>query len=596
MSREDSHLTDQPKLNLVICWHMHQPYYRDGLNGEFVLPWVYLHAIKDYDDMVAHLERYPKMKVVVNFAPVLLEQIDEYARQIDAFIDTGTAMSDSMLNLLAGVTPVPDTSMERKDILLNCSRAHAARMIEPFPVFKNLLNICECQHEKGTCRCDLIIDYLSQQFFLDLITWYHIAWMSHSLKQSEVIQQLIKKGGKFNQQDRRTLVQTIGKSLAGIIPRYKALSESGQIELSMTPYGHPMIPLLNSFENMLPIQPNDPLPIHPGYPGGRERSVWHLQKGLQLFDHYFGIRPKGVWLSEGGVSEDALELLDEMDIKWTATGEQVWYNSYRATALAKNSQSSDDGHDLSVPENRDALFIPYRLNNGSTKMFFRDDGLSDLIGFQYSNWHADDAVANFVNHLGNIRTALNDSADQYVVSVILDGENAWEYYPENGRYFLDKLYKTLSESDAISVQTFAEISEAECCQVGELSTLIPGSWVYGSFSTWIGSEDKNHAWDLLVQAKQQWDEVVASKQLNDAELAAATKQLAICEGSDWFWWFGNYNPSNSVSDFDKLYRHQLITLYQLLKVEPPALLQQPISQGDLSESASENSGTMRKNS
>lgn len=595
MTVKADHSTNKPKLNLVLCWHMHQPYYRDGLDGEFVLPWVYLHAIKDYDDMAAHLERYPKMRTVVNFAPVLLEQLDEYAQQIDAFLQTGAAMSDPMLNLLAGVTPIPDDCMERKEILVNCSRAHAPRMIDPFPIFKDLSSIYDCQHEKGTCRCELVVEYLAQQFFVDLITWYHIAWMSYSLKQSKEIQRLITKGSKFDKQDRRALLQIMGESIAGIIPRYRALSERGQIELSMTPYGHPIIPLLNSFENMLPAQPYDPVPVHAEYPGGRERSTWHLQKGLKLFEHYFGIKPEGVWLSEGGVSSDAVELLTEIGVKWTATGEEVWHNSYRATALAENNGNSDDAYDLSVPEKRKALFIPYRLNKSSTKLFFRDDGLSDLIGFEYSDWHADDAVANFVHHMDNIGTALGDSADQYVVSVILDGENAWEYYPENGHYFLDMLYKTLSESDAIAVRTFAELCEDEQCMVGDLSKLIPGSWVYGSFSTWIGSEDKNYAWDLLVHAKQQWDAVVAAEQLTDEELAVATKQLAICEGSDWFWWFGNYNPSNSVSDFDRLYRRQLETLYQLMKVEPPELLQTPISQGQVGDADSDSSGTMRRN-
>lgn len=599
MNKPGEHSKNRPKLNLVLCWHMHQPYYRDGLDGEFVLPWVYLHAIKDYDDMAAHLERYPKMRAVVNFAPVLLEQLDDYARQIDAFLTSGIAMSDPMLNLLAGVTPIPDDIELRKEIIANCSRVHAPRMIAPYPAFKSLSELYNCTHEHHDCSCDQMVNYLSPQFFLDLLTWYHLAWMSYSLKQQEDILLLMEKGSKFNEQDRRELLQIIGITLAGIIPRYRALAERGQIELSITPYGHPIIPLLNSFDNMAPAQPDDPLPVHANYPEGRERSLWHLQRGLQLFEYYFGHQPRGVWLSEGGVSDDAIELLNELGVDWTATGEAVWHNSYCTSSSGEDEIipcDKPDASELSDPDGHKRLFMPYLLNDYKTRIFFRDDGLSDLIGFEYSEWHADDAVANFVHHLENIGNSLGDSAGEHVVSVILDGENAWEYYPENGYHFLDKLYQTLSESDSVAVKTFAEIAGDSGCQPGKVSTLVPGSWVYGSFSTWIGSEDKNYAWDLLVQVKQQWDEVMASNRLTDKQREKVTQQLAICEGSDWFWWFGNDNPSDSVNDFDRLYRRQLTSLYQLMGVEPPELLQSPISSGDGSGRGGEHSGTMRRNS
>ncbi|NOR51430.1 MAG: glycoside hydrolase, partial [Gammaproteobacteria bacterium] len=567
----------RPKLNLVLCWHMHQPYYCDGLNGEYVLPWVYLHAIKDYDDMAAHLERYPQMRAVVNFAPVLLEQLDDYAQQTDAFLNEGRMMSDPMLNLLAGATAIPDAIETRKEIISNCSRAHAPRMIDPYPIFKALSTIYKCSHGEASCDCDLIVKYLDQQYFLDLLTWYHLAWMSHSLKQSAEIQSLMNKGSNFNQQDRRLLLQVISTTLQGIIPRYRELADQGQIELSMSPYGHPIVPLLNDFENMAPAQPDDPAPIHSVYPKGRERSQWHLNHGLQVFEQHFGRQPKGVWLSEGGVSRDAIALLSEMGIEWTATGEVVWHNSSLGSDFSEDGEdhqaASKSSHDYADPHKRRGLFMPYRVNDYKTRLFFRDDGLSDLIGFEYSNWHSDDAVANFVHNLENIGDALGDNADEYVVSVILDGENAWEYYPKNGHHFLNQLYQKLSESDSIAVTTFEEICERDKTKAGIVSKLVPGSWVYGSFSTWIGSEEKNYAWDLLVQAKQHWDEVMASNRLTEAQRAEAEQQLAICEGSDWFWWFGDYNPSGSVSDFDRLYRRQLVKLYQLLSIEPPELLQ-----------------------
>jgi alpha-amylase/alpha-mannosidase (GH57 family) len=188
-------------------------------------------------------------------------------------------------------------------------------------------------------------------------------------------------------------------------------------------------------------------------------------------------------------------------------------------------------------------------------MFFRDDGLSDLIGFEYQQWDAVDAAGDFIKHLGNIATFLGDQPGEHVVSVILDGENAWEYYPDNAFHFLGALYERLAASDSVNLLTFSEA--LDCCPAEPLPKLCAGSWVYGSFSTWIGDPDKNRAWDLLIDAKRVYDRALASKRFGRKQLHRLERQLAICEGSDWFWWFGDYNPADSVSDFDRLYRRQL---------------------------------------
>jgi alpha-amylase/alpha-mannosidase (GH57 family) len=367
--------------------------------------------------------------------------------------------------------------------------------------------------------------------------------------------------------------------MAGLIPRYRALAERGQIELSMTPYCHPIVPLLNDFANMRDALPDAPAPQAADYPGGAARSRWHLQHGAEVFQRYFGARPAGVWLSEGGVSEDALALLDEMDFAWTASGEGVWRSS-----CAKSGCGDDD------TQTKRGLFAPAKIDGYRTRVFFRDDGLSDLIGFKYSDWHADDAVGDFVQHLENIAGFFGQEAGDHVVPVILDGENAWEYYPDNGHYFLDALYAALSARTLIRPGTFAE--QAARAPARPMARLAAGSWVYGSFSTWIGSEDKNRGWDYLVAAKQAFDAAVASGRLSAEQAGLAARQLAVCEGSDWFWWFGDYNPADSVSDFEQLYRVQLRELYRLIGVAPPALLDVPLSQGG---GWAENAGTMRRN-
>ncbi len=568
------------QLNVVLCWHMHQPWYRNGLDGEYRLPWVYLHGIKDYSDMAAHLEKHSRMRSVVNFAPVLLEQIDDYAQQLSAFLSKGAPIQDKLLNLLAGVEPVPADTAARAELIAECQRCHAPTMIHMHAPFQRLFKMIGATDESGVgskhFRCSLV--YVSDQYFLDLLTWYHLAWLGQSLQDLPTVQRLMQQGGEFSAADRRDLLGVIRDCLANLIPRYRKLAECGQVELSMTPYMHPIVPLLNDFNNLRCSLPDAPVPQTTHYPDGEARSRWHLQQGIDVFQHYFGMKPQGVWLSEGGISEDAVSLLDELGIRWTASGEGVWRNSCRLSGY-----NGEDEH------SKRSLFMPYQQADSKVRVFFRDDGLSDLIGFKYSTWHARDAVADFVQHLENIAVFLNHNASNQVVSIILDGENAWEYYPKNGAYFLDALYAALSNSDQIKMVTFAEASNLP---TRTLPAICAGSWVYGSFSTWIGSLDKNRGWDYLAAAKVAFDEVMTAGTLDTQQQALASRQLGICEGSDWFWWFGDYNPADSVRDFERLFRQQLRKLYEMLGVDAPAYLDKPMSQGG---AGAENAGTMRRN-
>ena len=223
--------------------------------------------------------------------------------------------------------------------------------------------------------------------------------------------------------------------------------------------------------------------------------------------------------------------------------------------------------------------------------FFRDEKLSDLIGFEYSKWHGADAVAHFISELERIHDETKGT--EAVVSVILDGENAWEYYPYNGFYFLSGLYKALAAHPLIRMTTFSEyLNSHESNQGAVLPGVTAGSWVYGTFSTWIGDPAKNAAWDLLCDAKRTLDLIEASGKLTQAKLEEVYAQLAICESSDWFWWFGDYNPGHTVASFDQLYRDNLKRLYRLLDVETPLMLDEPICHGD--GNVVEAGGTMRR--
>lgn len=571
------------KIKLVICWHMHQPHYRDGLDGQYRLPWVYLHAIKDYSDMAAHLENNPAARVVVNFAPVLLEQLDDYASQMRQWLASGQPMGDRLLNLVAGAIPVEDNLANRLEILQACSKAFAPTMIDVFPPFRKLLAMARRDQIKNIEDASGL-SYFTPAFFTDLLVWYHLAWMGHSvLLRDQRVAALINKGlaeEHFNSDDQTTLIMIMAEILEDLVPRYRKLQDSGQIELSMTPYGHPIVPLLIDFNSTRDAMPDAVLPQHPGYPGGYERARWHMQHGIEQFRHFFGKPPSGVWLSEGSVSTAAVGLLDEFDIRWTASGEGVWRHSCEVSKLDEHAITS-----------KRALYHPMRHNDQKCVLFFRDDGMSDLIGFEYKTWNPQDAASNFAHNLSNIADHLGEDAAEHVVAVILDGENPWEYYPDNGYTFLETLYKTLTEHPRVEMTTFSDALD-QGAKAADLPVLKAGSWVYGSFSTWIGDKDKNIGWDLLVEAKQAFDSIVASNRLSASELELATHQLAVCEGSDWFWWFGDYNPADSVRDFTLLYQRHLEKLYQLLKQEPPANLTRLQSSGG---SHSNHSGTMIRN-
>ena len=566
----------QAPLKLVLCWHMHQPWYREELDGDYRLPWVYLHALKDYSDMAAHLEAHPGMRAVVNFTPVLLEQLEDYSHQLNRWLAHGQPMSDPMLNYLSGATPLPAGEAARRRLFRDCLRAHAPTMIEAHAAFTRLLSPL---WRSGMPEPDFgLMPYLNDQYLLDVLTWYHLAWLGHSLRRHPVVERLMAQGRLFDATARRELIALMAEVLGGLTGRYRALAERGQVELSVTPYSHPIVPLLLDFDAMRCAQPEAPGPEHPGYPGGGERAHWQLRKAIEVFERFFGFRPLGMWLSEGSVSEEALALLPEHGIRWTASGEGVWHGSSVLSGLEHNT-----------PESRRCLFAPHSLPGCETRLLFRDDGLSDLIGFEYQGWKAEDAANDFVSHLHNIRNYLGDDVGRHLVSVILDGENAWEYYPDNGFHFIGALYERLAGDPLIETTTFAE-GVAQCPALA-LPKLCPGSWVYGSFSTWIGEPDKNRAWDRLVEAKQAFDRVMASGRLDERTRRLAELQLAVCEGSDWFWWFGDYNPSDSVRDFDELYRQQLRRLYLLLGETPPDNLQEPLSRGG---GSAENAGTMRR--
>ena len=554
--------TEDDRLAVVLCWHMHQPEYRDTATGHYALPWTLLHATKDYVDMAAHLEAEPGARAVVNFSPVLLEQIADCTTRLGAYLAGDTApLPDPLLAALAG--ELPASAEARRVLIAQCLRANTSRVIARFPAWERR---CELVRRIGTEHADL--DFLSDAFVRDLACWYLIGWIGETVRRTDTrVQHLQEHADGFDAEDRQAMLRIVHGLLAGLLPRYRALADADRIELAMSPWGHPILPLLQDPHAGLEAQPQGLRQSLDHYPDGDGRARWHLRRGREVFRQCFGREPAGCWPSEGAISTRTLRLLGEEGFAWCASGEGVLRNSVRLGGM----DASDAGIEA-------CMHRVYRLHDTAVNVFFRDDGLSDLIGFRYADWHADDAVANLLHHMDNIAAACPDRRN-CAISVILDGENAWEYYPENAFHFLGALYRGLAHHPRLVPETFSGFLARRSPEARVLPTVVAGSWVYGTLSTWVGSADKNRGWERLVEAKQAFDRAVAGGRLTGDALAAAERQLAVCEGSDWFWWFGDENPAASVSDFDRLFRHHLATLWRLCGEAPPANLAEPLSAG-----------------
>jgi alpha-amylase/alpha-mannosidase (GH57 family) len=540
-------MTHAKTLDLVFLWHMHQPDYRDPESGEFTAPWVLLHALKDYTDMAAHFERHPAVRAVVNFAPVLLEQIDDYCQQFE----TG-AFRDPLLRLLGREELAAFTPSERALVFQQCFHANRPTMIDPFPQYRRLRDL----HERAEGGGAVALGYFSGAMLGDLLTWYHLAWTGETERRSRpLIAELLAKGEGFTLEDRLRLRTLIGEVLRGIVPRYRALAERGQLELSATPYSHPLAPLLIDFASAREAMPGAALPQAPRYPGGRERVRAQLAAALSSHAERFGAAPAGIWPSEGAVSGPLVALLAELGCSWAATSSSVLNNSLNATGAAGDP------------------YRGYRLEGRGPALFFRDERLSDLIGFEYAGWNSKDAAFHFVGQLEQLAAP----GETPLASVILDGENAWEHFPFNGYYFFEELYRLLEARADLRTTTYRDWLAANGQALRPLARLVSGSWVHGSFSTWIGSPDKNRAWDLLCAAKAAFDAAVP--RLDPQARRRAEKILLGCESSDWFWWFGDQHPARAVAAFDSLFRGNLRALYRALGVPVPQSLHEPVSLG-----------------
>ncbi len=516
---------------VAILWHMHQPYYEDLATGEHVLPWVRMHGLKDYYGMCALMREFPQMRLTFNLVPSLLVQLEAFAegRARDWHLELGLKPADAL------------TEHDRATMLLEFFHAPRARMIDRYLRYAELLQ-----------KRDAGASYTTQDF-LDLQVWHKLAWVDpFYLDNDERARGLVDKQRGFNEADKAALRALELEILGRVIPEYRAAAERGQVELSTSPFYHPILPLVCDTDIYLRTHPAAAVPRpafrHP------EDAAQQIVRARHCHHRLFGHEPAGLWPSEGSVSDEAAELAARAGFQWMATDEAIL-----GRTIGRDFRRDPHGW-LEDPE---PLYRPYavQVSSGHIACLFRDHSLSDLIGFVYAGWDAHAAAADFVGRLveAGDRFSKSSGGEEAVISVILDGENAWEHFEGGGRPFLRALYRLLETHRTLRPVTMSEAAAAPRRALGGMA---PGSWIDGNFFIWIGHGDDLRAWRQLRDARQLFERVSATADPVDRE--QAYKELLIAEGSDWFWWYGDDHSSDHDLEFDELFRRHLRNVYHML--------------------------------
>ena len=535
---------------VAILWHMHQPFYEDLVTHEHILPWVRLHALKDYYGMVALMREFPEVKVTFNLVPSLLVQLEAFAadRARDRSLELSLKPADEL--------DPGDTAF----MLEHFFHAQQQHMIEAYPRY------AELHGRRRNTPASFTADDLR-----DLQVWHKLAWIDPSYLEADArVRQLVSKGRDFTEGDKGVLREVELEILNRVIPEYRAAAARGQIEISASPFYHPILPLLCDTDVYLETHPNARTPRqrfqHP------DDAAEQLTRAVACHERLFGQKPVGLWPSEGSVSNAMAPLVGNAGFRWMATDELILARTLDVTF------TRDGGGHVEQPER---LYAPYVLKVGDTSVacVFRDHVLSDLIGFTYAAWASEAAADDFVGRLveAGRRYQGRGGGEEALIPIILDGENAWEHFEGGGRPFLRAVYRRLTGHPELKTVT---MSEATAGASRELRSIFPGSWIDANFYIWIGHADDQRAWSQLAEARQALASTSSAAATASDNRAAAFEEILVAEGSDWCWWYGDDHSSANDLEFDDLYRRHLRNAYQLLgKQVPDELFVSNISQG-----------------
>ena len=542
--------------HLAFFWHQHQPYYPDDVSGETLMPWVRLHATCDYLGMALHIKEVPEFRCTMNLVPSLLLQLNHYVNgRSDRHLDVSRTPADGLDG--------PDVAY----LLDNFFMANQDTMIRPHARYQELY----MQRAFGVDGAESAARRFGEKDVRDLQVWSNLTWIHELVFERDAdLREFREKGRGWTEDEKQWLLDRQAELVAEVIPAHRELMEGGQLELTTTPFFHPILPLLWDKRAVHEAMPDCPLPQHlDPYPEDVKRQVEH---GIAYHAEQFGAPPAGMWPSEGSVSQAILPTIADAGVQWIATDEQILAESTHGR-VARDGQ----GH-MRHPE---LLFRPWSLNAGEGRelnCIFRDHAMSDLVGFHYQRMEPSHAAMDLLGKVDGIRRA-TEAANRgrpAFVPVILDGENCWEYYPDGGVGFLRTLYREAARHKHIEPMTVSEHLERHP-PVDRLDRLFAGSWINHDFYIWAGHGEDREGWDRLHETRVFLKKREASGEHSDADLKRAWEELDIAEGSDWFWWYGDDHNSGQDGLFDELFRRHLKNVYRVLGHDPPNTLDKPIT-------------------
>ena len=529
------------KLSIAFYWHMHQPVYQLTPAGDFLMPWVRLHAIKDYLDMVTILDKFKNVKLNFNLVPVLL----------DSLIDYGQNNLHDIHSRLT-VKPVEDLTDDDKEFIINnFFDANFHYMILPNEEYNRLYQKTQL-NETGD------INIFTDQEYSDLMALFNLAWFDLTYKNKYPdLKKLIKKGKNYSLEDRIKIIEIQRDIIRKIIPTYKKFMEKGKIEITTSPYYHPILPILLDINDVVKT---DDLPQNLNM---ELDAKMQTKAAIDRIEELFGKRPRGIWPSEHCITPKVPEMLKELGVEWTISDEGILSNSLNFEF---------------VRDFRGYLEDPYHLlksyNYNGMNIIFRDAMLPNLIGFEYPNHSAEGAANDLYDRIKVAQDKLLSSPDEHhLLTIAMDGENCWENYSQDGEEFLSKIYSLIENDDTLETVLISDYLEKDTPK--PLNNLSSGSWINRNFKLWIDEPLKNLAWTYLKQVRDDFSNFVKENPLNP-NIEAAKKELFICEGSDWFWWYGEPNDSGRDNIFDYIFREHLKNIYNFLGLKSPEYLDVPL--------------------
>jgi len=544
---------DQP-LYIALVWHQHQPvYFKDPETGVYERPWVRVHATKDYVDMVTVLEDYPDIRMTVNLTPSLITQL----------LDLEAGAKD--LYWVLSEIPATELMDDEKRFILERFFDINRGIIERFPRYQELLDM---RGGGDAAQIDAALESWTDEDFRDLQVWFNLAWTDPRFLAEDPLLALVEKGEGFSEDDKVIVFAEHLRLIAEVLPVHKQYQDAGQIEVTTTPFAHPILPLLVDSDIARVGMPDAELPMR--YVFGQD-AVAQVDRAVELYEDIFGQAPRGMWPAEGSVSEQVLQMISNAGIEWIATDEDVL-----AFSLPEFDGFTRNGD--GTVQQPDALYRPYTVTGGrggQVNIIFRDHVISDLLGFEYSGLDGQAAADDLLERLNNIQVELaeNGAEGPNLVTILLDGENAWEFYENDGIAFFEALYQGLSDADNLQTVTPSEYIDL----TGDpepLDYLFPGSWITPDFSIWIGEDEENLGWTYLLQMRQ--DVQRQLRNLDDETATEVMNLVHIAEGSDWFWWYGTDQNSGNDADFDRQFRQYLEQIYLTMGMDVPSYVYVPI--------------------